>query len=68
MNIKKNETFIAKRFKKNIRGGIMDLSKHKACELNLFSLFKLHIFLVSFMKTKTLFYSKLDIFIISTQK
>ena len=41
MNIKKNETFIVKRFKKNIRGGIMDLSKHKACELNLFSLFKL---------------------------
>ena len=55
MNTKKNGTFIVKRFKKNIRGGIMDLSKHKACELNLFSLFKLYIFLVSFMKIKTSF-------------
>ena len=37
----------------------MDLSKHKACDLNLFSLFKLHIFIASFMKIKTSFYSKL---------
>ena len=55
MNMKKkNETYTVKRFKKNIRGGIIDLSKHKACDLNLFPSFKLHIFLISFMKIKAL--------------
>ena len=45
MNIEKGETFIVKRFKKNIRGGMIDLSKYKACYLNKFPHLNLKYFL-----------------------